>query len=333
MSGDVKLDDRAKLGGNMTLSDRVKSASRAKLGGRVGGIAPGPGPLIRCLILVAVGLIFAIPILAMIEFTMRQGLGGGYTLDRWAAVATGQLDNSYRQLWVAIGNSITLAMVTVVVTLGLLVPTMILIRLSFPRLRRVLEFICLLPITIPAIVLVVGLAPVYSVIGRTVGSGVWTLAFAYGVLVLPFAYRAIQTNLDGLDVVTLSEAARTLGAGWFTVLLRVILPNLRRGLLAAAFISVAVVLGEFTVASLLNRVNLQTALLIVSKADPFFATIFALLALLFAFLLLLLIGRIGSAPIGRGRLRSSRWRSSRWRSLRLRLLRFRSSRRKARLTS
>jgi putative spermidine/putrescine transport system permease protein len=261
----------------------------------------GPGPVVRWVILGSIGAVFAIPILAMVEFTMRQGLAGGYTLERWTAVFTGQLDNSYRQLWVAIGNSVMLAIVTVVVTLGLLVPTMILIRLSFPRLRRVLEFICLLPITIPAIVLVVGLAPVYSVIGRTMGSGIWTLAFAYGVLVLPFAYRAIQTNLDGLDVVTLSEAARTLGAGWFAVFFRVILPNLRRGLLAAGFISVAVVLGEFTVASLLNRVNLQTALLVISKADPFFATIFALLALLFAFALLLIIGRIGAAPVGPSR--------------------------------
>jgi putative spermidine/putrescine transport system permease protein len=317
----------AKLGGRVALGDGVNPD------GQVGRVSPGPGPIARWLILGSVGVVFAIPILAMVEFTLRRGLAGGYTLDRWIAVATGQLDNSYRQLWVALGNSITLAVVTVVVTLGLLVPTMILIRLSFPRLRRVLEFICLLPITIPAIVLVVGLAPVYSVIGRTAGSGVWTLAFAYGVLVLPFAYRAIQTNLDGLDVVTLSEAARTLGAGWFTVLLRVILPNLRRGLLAAAFISVAVVLGEFTVASLLNRVNLQTALLIVSKADPFFATIFALLALLFAFLLLLLIGRIGAMPLGPGRFRSRRLRSFQGRSAWLSSARLSSSRRKARLTS
>jgi putative spermidine/putrescine transport system permease protein len=78
------------------------------------------------------------------------------------------------------------------------------------------------------------------------------------------------------------------------VLWRVILPNLRRGTLAAAFITVAVVLGEFTIASLLNRVNLQTALVQVSKSDPFVAVIFALIALAFAFILLLLIGRLAS---------------------------------------
>lgn len=251
-----------------------------------------PSRTTRILILGLVGLLFAVPIAAMVEFTLRGGLDGGYVLDRWTAVFSGQLDGRYRQLFVGIGNSLTLALVTVVLVLALLVPTMVLVQLRFPRLRRPLEFVCLLPITIPAIVLVVGLAPVYSTVARVFGSGAWTLAFAYGVLVLPFAYRAVQSNLDAVDVVTLSEAARSLGAGWGTVLTGVILPNLRRGLLAAAFISVAVVLGEFTVASLLNRNNLQTALVVVAKSDPFTAVVFALLALLLAFALLLVIGRI-----------------------------------------
>jgi putative spermidine/putrescine transport system permease protein len=258
--------------------------------------SPAPSRVTRWVILGVVGVVFALPMISMVEFTLRGGLDGGYTLDRWIAVFTGQLGPEYKQLWVAIGNSLVLAAVTVAIMLVLLVPTMVLVKLSFPRLRRLLEFICLLPITIPAIVLVVGLAPVYSVVSRIFGSGVWTLAFAYGIVVLPYAYRAIQSNLDSIDVKTLSEAARSLGAGWPTVLLRVIVPNLRRGLLAASFISVAVVLGEFTIASLLNRVNLQTALLVASKADPFIAAIFALLALLFAFVLLLIIGRVGSAP-------------------------------------
>lgn len=256
---------------------------------------PGPGPVARTVILVLVAVFFALPIVSMVEYTLRGGLEGGYTPDRWIAVFTGQLGPEYKQLWVAIGNSLLLAVLTVVIMLVLLVPTMVLVRLRFPRLRPVLEFVCLLPISIPAIVLVVGLAPVYQVVSRLAGSGVWTLAFAYGVLVLPYAYRAIQSNLESIDAATLSEAARSLGAGWFTVLVRVLVPNLRRGILAASFISVAVVLGEFTVASLLNRVNLQTALLITSKADPFIAVIFSLLALLFAFLLLVIIGRLGSA--------------------------------------
>lgn len=252
-----------------------------------------PGKVTRVVILSVVGIIFAIPIIAMVEFTFRAGLSGGYTLDHWTGLVSEDSARNYRGLFQAIGNSFILAVVTVGIVVFLLLPTMILVHLQFPRLRRVLEFVCIIPITVPAIVLVVGLAPVYSVVVKLLGGATWTLAFAYGITVLPYAYRAIQANLDAVDIRTLSEAARTLSAGWLRVLWFVLLPNLRRGVLAAAFISVAVVLGEFTIASLLNRRNLQTALLQVSQSDPWVATIFALLALLFAFVLLLSIGRLG----------------------------------------
>jgi putative spermidine/putrescine transport system permease protein len=254
-----------------------------------------PNPVVRWIILGVVGLVFAFPIIAMVEFTLRDGLSGGHTLDHWTGLFSEDAARTYRNLFTAIGNSLLLAAVTVGIVLVVLLPTMILVHLQFPRLRRVLEFICIIPITVPAIVLVVGLAPVYSVVVSVLGGSIWTLAFAYGITVLPYAYRAIQSNLDAVDVITLSEAGRTLSAGWGRVLWFVLLPNLKRGVLAASFISIAVVLGEFTIASLLNRVNLQTALLQVSSSDPYVAIIFALLALLFAFVLLLSIGRIGRA--------------------------------------
>lgn len=253
-----------------------------------------PSKLVRGIILGVVGILFAVPIVAMVEFSFSVGPSGGYTLDHWAALFDPENAGKYRQLFQAIGNSFILAAVTVAIVLVVLLPTMVLVQLQFPRLKRVLEFICIIPITVPAIVLVVGLAPVYSVVVKVLGGSIWTLAFAYGITVLPYAYRAIQANLDAVAVVTLSEAARTLGARWFTVLWRVLLPNLRRGVLAAAFISVAVVLGEFTIASLLNRRNLQTAILQIGQSDSWIAVILALLALGFAFVLLLLIGRVGA---------------------------------------
>jgi putative spermidine/putrescine transport system permease protein len=65
-------------------------------------------------------------------------------------------------------------------------------------------------------------------------------------------------------------------------------------MLAASFISVAVVLGEFTIASLLSRTNLQTALILVSKRDPYVSNIVVLLSLLFALVLLFALGRVGT---------------------------------------
>ena len=64
---------------------------------------------------------------------------------------------------------------------------------------------------------------------------------------------------------TLSEAARSLGAGWGTVMFRIVLPNIRSAVISASFISLALVLGEYTVASLLARRNLQTAIFLVGQ--------------------------------------------------------------------
>jgi putative spermidine/putrescine transport system permease protein len=254
-----------------------------------------PSRVTRAVILIIVAVIFAIPLLALLEFSFRGLAPGSYTLEHWTGLVDPENARHYRILFQSIGNSFLLAAVTVVIVLALLLPTMILVQLRFPRLRRVLEFVCIVPITVPAIVLVVGLAPVYGVVTRIFGSATWTLALAYGVIVLPYAYRAIQANLDAVPMATLSEAARSLGAGWGSVLWRVLLPNLRRGILAAAFIALAVVLGEFTIASLLNRRTLQTALVQLQQGDPWVAAILSLLSLLLAFVLLLVIGRISAA--------------------------------------
>lgn len=251
------------------------------------GIAPAVAT--RWIIGLVVGILFAIPLLSTLLYTLRDA-DGGLSLVHWAGLFSPDEAAKYAPIWQGLGNSLILAAVTVLIVLFLLAPTMILVHLRFPALRRPFEFLVLLPITIPAIVLVVGLAPIYLQIGRTLGTGAWTLAFAYGITVLPFAYRSIQASIDAVDLRTLAEAARSLGAGWFTVVVRVLAPNLRQGLLAASLIAVAVVLGEFTIASLLNRQVLQTALVVVNKIDSYAAAMFTLLALLFAFLLLIIIG-------------------------------------------
>ena len=248
------------------------------------GLAPSRAT--RAVIGIVVGAFFAVPLVSTFLFTLRDT--DGLSFAHWTALFDPAASAALKPLWTGLGNSLTLAVVTVSIVLF--------VNLRFPRLKAAFEFVALLPISIPAIVLVVGLAPIYLQIGRTVGTGTWTLAFAYGVTVLPFAFRSIQASIDAADLRTLSEAARSLGAGWPTVVLRVLAPNLRQGLLAASLISIAVVLGEFTIASLLNRQVFQTAMVVVQKQDPYAPAIFTLLALSFVFLLLLLIGRVARGP-------------------------------------
>ena len=247
------------------------------------------------ILLIVIGGLFAIPLVAMLEFSLRAGLDGGYDLHHWAALVDPENERKYRTLVEGLVNSAILCVATVGIVLLLLLPTMVFVRLRLPRWQRVLEVVCTIPITIPAIVLVVGLALVYSVVSRIFGSSPWTLAFAYGITCLPYAYRALDASMRAVDLVTVMEAARSLGSNAVAAFFRVVLPVLRRGVLAASFITLAVVLGEFTIASILNRTNLQTSLVNISRSDAQAAVIVSLLSLVFVFVILFVLGRVEAA--------------------------------------
>ncbi|MEV0902775.1 ABC transporter permease subunit [Actinoplanes sp. NPDC049802] len=244
--------------------------------------------IFRWTVLTVMGVFFLLPLVAMVEFSTRDPRTWPLLLD-WPRLST-----EYPALAEGILASLAQAALTSVLMLVLLVPTAIWVRLRLPRLRRVVEFLCLLPLTIPAIVLVVGLAPVYAWVNYFLGGSSLTLVFAYTVLVLPYAYRAIDTGLSAIDVQTLAEAARGLGAGWATVIWRVVLPNIRSAVLSAAFLTVALVLGEFTIASLLHRTNLQVAIEFLGKSSATVSVAVSLTALLLAFALLLVLSLVGT---------------------------------------
>ena len=261
--------------------------------GRAPRFGAAPSRTTAVVILVIAGILFMLPLIASAIFTFRAN-GGGYTVGHYLDLVNPDLEYNYDVLFQGIQNSLILCVLTAVIILALMVPTMVLIEMRYPRLRRIMEFVCLVPVTIPTIVLVVGLIPTYSVVAQLLGSDAWTLAFAIGVIALPYAYRPVAVNIAGVDVRTLTEAGRSLGAGYVTVMWRIILPNLRRGIIAAAFITITVVLGEYTIATFLGRTTFQTGLVQVQHGDPYVAVIFALLALLFGFVILLVIGRFGA---------------------------------------
>ena len=256
--------------------------------------------IFRYVVFTVFGLFFVLPLLALLRFSLEGAKLGTWSATAWRQIASYQ-NTGIPPLLSSIEITLELAIITCVVTLVLLVPTMIWVRLRVRWLDRTIEFLCLLPLTIPAIVLVVGLGPIYNKIQHFNLSSLM-LFWIYVVLALPYAYRALAAGLNAIDVVTLSEAARSLGASWFTVIVRVIAPNMRQGILNAVLLTWATVLGEFTIAYLLLYSNLQVELYSISRNTPnagvLFSTSFA--ALLFAFVLLLILSYVGRRRRGRG---------------------------------
>ncbi|MCX5494208.1 ABC transporter permease subunit [Kaistia dalseonensis] len=194
---------------------------------------------------------FLVPLIATFEFSLRMERGR-YSFEAYRIVLG---DPNFQA---SFGYSAFIAVCTIIVGVALVVPTAYVVQLKLPKLRPVIEFLTLLPLVIPAIVIVFGYLRMYNssswlpLTGSARGTDV-LLTFSYVTLALPYMYRSVDTGLRAIDVRTLTEAAQSLGSSWPRILLTVILPNVRVAVLSGSFLTFAIVIGEFTMASLLNR--------------------------------------------------------------------------------
>jgi len=193
----------------------------------------------------AVGAIyFFIPLAATAEFSLKDG--DSYSLAAYREIFN---DPQFRDTFVL---SLKLAIVTIIVALLLFIPTVYWVHLRLPRVRPFVQFISALPFVVPPIVLIVGILYVYNyqwVPGKYLGSPYYLIP-GYVVLAFPFMFFTLDNAFRAIDVHTLTEASQSLGAGWIRTLWRVILPNISAGAIAGAFLTFALVMGEFTMASL-----------------------------------------------------------------------------------
>ena len=194
---------------------------------------------------------FLVPLLATLLFSLSIRRGT-YSLDAYTNVLQ---TPTFQQTFTF---SLVVGVAAIVVGLLIVVPAAYFVRLRAPQLRPIIEFVTLLPLIIPPIILVFGYIRMYNsssllpLTNTALGTNI-LLTLAYVALALPYMYRAVDTGLRTIDVQTLTEAANILGANTLTILLRVIFPNIIVAVLSGAFLTLAIVIGEFTIASLLNR--------------------------------------------------------------------------------
>jgi putative spermidine/putrescine transport system permease protein len=200
--------------------------------------------------------------------------------------------------------SFTIGVITIIVSLLIIVPTAYWVRLKVPRLRPVVEFVTLMPFVIPPVVLVFGLIRVYSsrplvLTATDFGSDI-VLVGAYVILSFPYMYRAVDTGLASIDVRSLTEAAQSLGSGWTRILWRVIFPNLRTSLLSGAFLTLAIVIGEYTIANFLARVDaFGPYLSLLGRNQPYQPAAVSLISFALTWLAMIIIALLGRGSRGR----------------------------------
>jgi len=227
-------------------------------------------------------LIFVmIYLLVPLGATLWFGLGGGSGLDL----------SSYKRIFsdpdfsATIITSIELATATTILAVILVTPTAYWVQMRIPRARPLLDVLTLIPFAVPAIVLAVGLLqeyggtsnPLISVLSLglvpaldnfNIVNTAPLLVCAYVIIALPFVYRPIDNSLRAINTSVLTEAAYSLGSGWWRTFLTVILPNIWPGIISAALLTFSIVMGEFTIAQLFSIYTFPIFLNNVGQSDP-----------------------------------------------------------------
>ncbi len=215
-----------------------------------------------------------------------------------AAYARAFADDNF---WRTFIFSNQMALISIIVSILLIVPTAYWVQLKLPQLRPVIEFITLLPFVIPAIILVFGYIKLYSsaltlgpltLIPPLTNSDLSTnilLVAGYVILALPYMYRSVDNGLRAMDIRTLTEAAQSLGAGWLTIMFRIIMPNLRAALLSGALLTFAIVVGELTLATFLGRPAFGPYLWLLGQHKAYEPAALSIVSFLLTWLMMVLI--------------------------------------------
>jgi putative spermidine/putrescine transport system permease protein len=245
-------------------------------------------------VVVVTSIFFVLPLLAMARFSFQNvpmiHLRLSTLLDGWSA--RGVLDAfGEAQFLGALRLSSTLALGTVLLTLSLLLPTILWVHIRWPKARSFVEFLTVLPYVVPSIALVAGILPLKPYARWFLNSDYSLIPF-YTVLALPFTYRALDAGISALDVKTMTDASRSLGAGWVATIRRVIIPNLSTSILSASFLTAAVVLGEYTMARILLKFTLPAFMEQYQDREPQGGMGLALASLLLTTLLFVVLGRV-----------------------------------------
>lgn len=184
-----------------------------------------------------------IPIMVLIVFSFNDSKLGtvwtGFTFDWYIKLFTN------KQIIDALINSILIAViVTVLSTIFGTLAALAIHRYTFVG-KRSMDFLFLIPVIIPDLVIAVALLAIYGIMN--IKLGLLTIIPGHVVWGISFVMLVVLARLQGLDR-SLEEAAKDLGANEWHTFWRVTFPLIFPGVLAGALLTFTLSLDEFEVA-------------------------------------------------------------------------------------
>ncbi|MEO8956911.1 MAG: ABC transporter permease [Ktedonobacteraceae bacterium] len=249
--------------------------------------------------LILVALYLIVPLAATLVFGLSNGKAVNF--------------NSYLQIFAdpdfskTLILSLELALSATVLSIALVTPTAYWVQLRLPQARPLLDFLSLVPFAVPAIVMALGLVEVYGTPNTLVSilsfglvpvlsndpfnivNTAPLLVCSYAIISLPFVYRPIDNSLRAINTKVLTEAAYSLGSGWWRTFLTIVLPNILPGVISAALLTFSTAMGEFTLASLFGLYTFPIYLNATGQSDPHKAASLSILSFILTLLCVLAI--------------------------------------------
>lgn len=155
--------------------------------------------------------------------------------------------------FLSIIRSFILSTIVLVIILIVMIPSVIIIYLHYPKIDKLLQSISLLPYAIPGVILVTALLKTYS------KTGVPMFVVLCGTLLIsPIMYMGIRNSLQAINTKQLIEAGQMLGSNMITIIFKVVLPNLRVGIVLSSIMVFSGVFGEYVLTNLLIGGRFET---------------------------------------------------------------------------
>jgi putative spermidine/putrescine transport system permease protein len=125
-------------------------------------------------------------------------------------------------------------------------------------LSRIFDFVILLPIAVPPVVMGLGLVQAFNWTNFSL-VGTWQLlTFAHVIFTMPFMLKPLMANMELINWHTLEDAALSLGGPPWFIARKVLIPNLLPGLISGSIMTFAMSLGEFQLAVMVSGSASQT---------------------------------------------------------------------------
>jgi putative spermidine/putrescine transport system permease protein len=203
-------------------------------------------------------LVFMIvPVIATLTFSVstrwdRSIWPEGYTLQWWQEVT------SRPAFLMTIKNSFIASFVTMLCQVVLVTPSAYWMKSKVPQGKPLVELIASFAFGVPGVVLALALIRFYSSVPLPIINQPAILVAACMVLSLPFMYRPVLNSLEAIDFLLLTEAAQSLGASGWSILIDIIVPNIMPGIISGCLLVFSTVFAEYTLTNLLVGTRFKT---------------------------------------------------------------------------